>query len=164
MTGPLIQAPARTIEVAVGFYGAVKKDKEHDDLVVDFMMYLSSAEGYGKFLTANLENGGGVNGPPLVYGVELPQKYAVLFEDIEFIGNCQKGHGGALARGAPGDVQESLRDWYQYTQDFFNGRIDVDRWAELHQENVMKYYPVWMSNSRILESDLDNPQNAPSGE
>jgi len=164
MSGPEIQAPARTIEVAVGFYGAVKKDKDHDDMVVDFLMYLSSDEGYGKYLTALLENGGGVAGPPLVYGVELPPKYAQLFEGIEFIGNCQKGYGGTLSRGAPGDVQESLRDWYQYTQDFLNGRINVDEWANQHQANIEKYYPVWMSNSKILESDLDNPQNEPSGE
>jgi hypothetical protein len=66
MEGPEFAAKARTLEVASGFLGAVKKDRAHDDLVVDFMMYLSSVEGYSKFINASLDAGGGVSGPPLV--------------------------------------------------------------------------------------------------
>ena len=164
MDGEGVEADVRTIEVAVGFLGAVKKDKEHDDLVVDFLMYLSSKEGYGKYLTAGLDAGASASGPPLVYGVELPEKYAKLFDGLEFIGNCQKGFGQAMSRGAPGDVQESLRDWYQYTQDFFNGTIDVDAWGEKHQANVEKYFLDSLTAMKIQESDLDNPQNEPTGE
>lgn len=163
MEGPGIEAPARTIEVAVGFLGAVKKDKAHDDLVMDFLMYYSSKDGYSKFMSAALSSDWAPAGPPLVYGVELPSEYAAMFKDLKFIGNCQKGFGQMMARGAPGDVQESLREWYKYTQDFFTGKIDVDQWAKLHKDNILKYFPESLKASKINESDLDNPQNAPTG-
>lgn len=163
MEGPGIEAPARTIEVAIGFIGAVKKDKAHDDLVVDFLMYYSSKDGYSKFMSEALKAGWTPAGPPLVNGVELPPEYASLFKDLKFIGNCQKGQGQMMARGAPGDVQESLRDWYQYTQDFFNGKINVDQWAAKHKENILKYFPQALKAAKINESDLNNPQNAPTG-
>lgn len=163
MEGLGIEAPARTIEVAVGFIGAVKKEKAHDDLVVDFLMYYSSKAGYSKYLSAGLKAGAVPNGPPLVNGVELPAEFASLFENLKFIGNCQKGFGVMLARGAPNDVQESLRDWYKYTQDYFTGTIAIDEWASKHKANIMKYLPDSMKAAKVLESDLENPQNAPSG-
>lgn len=163
MEGPGIEAPARTIEVALGFLGAVKKDKAHDDLVVDFLMYYSSKEGFGKYMSAGLKAGWVPAGPSLVYGVDLPPEYASLFSNIKFIGNVQKGFGQMIARGAPRDVQESLREWYNYTQEFLNGKITVDNWANKHKANVMKYLPDSMKADKISESDLNNPQNAPSG-
>lgn len=163
MEGDEFLAPARTIEVAVGFLGAIKKDKAHDDAVVDFLMYFSSADGYGKYLGAGIANGMTVDGPPLVYGAELPEDIAGLFENLSFIGNCQKGYGQALARGI-GDNQEALRAWYGYTMDYLNGNIDIDTWGTMHQENQMKYFPEMLTASKINMTDLDNPQNAPTGE
>ena len=163
MEGTGIEAKARTVEVAVGFLGAVKKDKAHDDLVIDFLMYYSSKEGFSKFMTAGLNAGKVPNGPPLVYGVQLPEEYASLFENLTLVGNCQKGYGQMIARGAPEDVQESLREWYTYTQDFFTGKITVDDWASKHKTNVYKYFKDSLVAAKINESDLDNPANAPTG-
>jgi hypothetical protein len=164
MEGPGIEAPARTIEVAVGFLGAVKKDKAHDDLVVDFLMYYSSKDGFSKYMSSGLEAGWVPNGPSLVYGVELPPEYASMFENLEFIGNVQKGYGVMMARGAPNDVQESLREWYNYTQEFLTDKITVDEWISKHKENVLKYLPESMKAAKISENDLKNPQNEPTGE
>ncbi|MEN6315092.1 MAG: ABC transporter substrate-binding protein [Clostridiaceae bacterium] len=165
MEGAGIEAPARTIEVAQGFLGAVKKEKAHDDLVVDFFMYLSSKEGYSKYLSGQLKGGGVPNGPSLVYGVELPGEYEAMYKDLKFIGNCQKGCGQLMARGAPCDIQESLREWYGYTQEFFTGKITVDQWGEKHKTNVMKYiFKDSIKAAHINLSDLDNPANAPTGE
>ncbi|WP_195975538.1 ABC transporter substrate-binding protein [Hydrogeniiclostridium mannosilyticum] len=75
MEGEGIEAPARTLEVATGFFGAVKKDKEHDAMVVDFLMYFSSAEGQGIYLNGGLEGGMALNGPSLVYDVEIPGEW-----------------------------------------------------------------------------------------
>lgn len=163
MEGTGIEAKARTIEVAIGYFGAIKKDKSHDDLVVDFLMYLSSKDGYSKYLTAGINNGYAPNGPPLVYGVELPDEYAAMFKDLTFIGNMQKGATYLLARGAPFDIPESTREWYQYTQDYFNGKIDVNLWAQKHKDNVFKYLDQAMKSRGISENDLKNPQNAPTG-
>lgn len=163
MAGSGIEAPARTIEVAVGFLGAVKKDKAHDDLVMDFLMYYSSAQGYSQYMSGGLEAGWTPNGPALVNGVTLPAEYADLFKDLQFIGNCQKGYGQMMARGAPGDVQQSLRDWYDYSQKFLSGKITIEDWAAQHKANVTKYFSDSLAAAKINATDLDNPQNAPTG-
>ena len=163
MEGEGIEAPARTLEVATGFFGAVKKDKEHDAMVVDFLMYFSSAEGQGIYLNAGIENGMAPNGPSLVYDVEIPGEYADLFDGLTFIGNCQKGYGQMMARGAPGDVQNSLREWYDYSQKFLTGQISIDEWASMHKDNIMKYLDDSLAGSKISRADLENPQNEPTG-
>ncbi|HWE64632.1 MAG TPA: extracellular solute-binding protein, partial [Chloroflexota bacterium] len=48
MTGPYVQAPARTIEVAIDFYGVPKKSFAQNKLNVDFLMWFTSPQGYGK--------------------------------------------------------------------------------------------------------------------
>jgi raffinose/stachyose/melibiose transport system substrate-binding protein len=163
MEGEGIEAPARTIEVPIGFLGAIKKDKAHDDLVVDFLMYYSSQEGYGKYMEAGLDNGWIPNGPPIVHGVQLPEEYSNIFNQLEMIGNIQKGGGYFVARGAPFDIQESFREWYQYTGDFMKDQITIDDWAEKQRANVKKYIPDSLKAAGFNESDLDNPQNEPTG-
>lgn len=163
MVGEPFEAPARTIEVAVGFIGAVDKGAVHNEAVVDFLQYYSSPEGYSAFLGTGIDHGMSISGPPLVFGVELPEEYAAMFSNLSFIGNCQKGYGQALARGI-GDNQEALRDWYGYTMDLMLGKIDIDKWAELHQENQMKHLPDVLAANKINPSDLDSPQNEPTGE
>lgn len=140
------------------------KDKKHDDLVADFLMFFSSSEGYGLYMENALTNGWAPAGPSLVYDVMLPEEYYVLYKDIEFIGNSQKGAGNIIARGCPGDVQESLREWYTYTQEFFEGDITVDAWADAHQANIMKYLDDALAASKISRTDLENPGNEPTGE
>ena len=163
MEGAGIEAPARTIEVATGFLSAVKKDPDHDDMVVDFLKYYTSSQGYSLYMNALIENKGVPDGLPLIKGIELEGQLAEMFANIEYIGNCQKGACQALARGI-GDNQEALRAWYGYSMDLLNGKITVDEWAEMHQANQLKYAPDVMASSKISMADLDNPQNEPIGE
>ena len=131
-------------------------------MVVDFLKFYTSAEGYSIFLEALIENGGVPDGLPLVKGVELEGELAEMFANIEYIGNCQKGFCQALARGI-GDNQEALRAWYGYSMDLLNGKITVDEWAEQHRANQLKYAPEVMESSKISMNDLANRQNEPSG-
>ncbi len=162
MEGEGIEAPARTIEVATGFLSAVKKDQAHDDMVVDFLKFYTSSQGYSVFMEALIANGGVPDGLPLIKGIELEGRLGEMFANIEYIGNVQKGYGQALARGI-GDNQEALRAWYGYSMDFLDGKIDVDTWAEMHQANQLKYAPDVMAASDVSMADLDNPQNEPTG-
>ena len=167
MEGEGIEAPARTIEVANGFLGAVKKDKEHDAKVVDFLMFYSSSEGMGTYINAGIEDGLVINGPSLVHDVVLPEEVGVLFEGLEFIGNCQKGSGTMLARGMAstnGDIQESYRQFYDYSYEYLSGKTTIDDWLAAHKANLEQYFPESMEKSGISESDLENPQNAPTGQ
>jgi ABC-type glycerol-3-phosphate transport system substrate-binding protein len=163
MEGPGIEAKARTIEVAMGNLGAIKKDKAHNDLVADFLMYYSSKDGYSRFLSAGLAAGRAVSGPPLVYGVELPPDYQALFANLSFIGNAQKGYGAGLARGI-GDVQEALRAFYDYSYNYLSGRTTVDQWLSSHRATTLQYLDQAMVNSKISRNDLRNPQNAPTNQ
>ena len=153
--------------VANGFLGCVSKDQAHNDLVVDFLMYYSSQEGMSTYLDAGLENGLVPNGMSLVYGVEYPDDIQNAFSSLTFIGNCQKGNGCRLARGLSGvngDIQESYRQFYDYSYRYLNGEINVDEFLAEHKANIMQYLPEALSSSGISEKDLENPQNAPTGE
>ena len=162
MEGEGIEAPARTIEVATGFLSAIKKDADHNDMVVDFLEYYTSGEGFGIYTDALIANGGVPGGLPLVKGVELSGDLAEMFANIEYIGNVQKGYGQALARGV-GDNQEALRAWYTYSMDFLDGKISVDEWAEQHQANQLKYAPEVMKAGKVSMNDLETPENEPTG-
>lgn len=161
MEGEGIEAPARSIEVALGFLGGIKKDKTHDDLVTDFMEYYSSEQGYSKYMSAGLKAGAAPAGPSLVKGVELPAEYADMFKNLKFVGNCQKGNGVLMSRGIA-DVQESLRDWYKSTQDYLTDKITVDDLGNQISQNVSKYFDQALKATKIAPTDLDNPQNAPT--
>ena len=72
-----------------------------------------------------------------------------------------------LARGmagSAGDIQESYRAFYDYSYAFLNGEITVDDWVKKHQQNVDTYLPTAMETSGISDKDLENPQNAPTGQ
>lgn len=167
MEGAGIEADARTIEVAQGFLGCISKDKAHDDLVVDFLMYFSSKDGQSTFLNAAIADEYNVSGPSLVYGVELPANIQAMFDNLTFIGNGQKGFGNKLARGmagSEGDIQESYRQFYDYSYNFLSGNTDVDGWLASHRANVEQYLDEAMKLSGISRTDLENPQNAPTGQ
>lgn len=163
MEGDVFEAKARTIEVATGFLSAIKKDIDHDEMVVDFLKFYTSPEGYSAFIGALIENGGVPDGLPLVKGITLEGELGEMFANIEYIGNIQKGLGQKLARGID-DNQEALRAWYGYTSDFLNGKISIDEWGDMNQENQMKFGLVQMEIAKITMEDLDNPQNEPTGD
>lgn len=161
MVGPEFEAPARSIEVAVGFVGAVKKDQAQNELLIDFLMYFSSPEGFGKYMAGLLADDGTPNGPPLVYGAKLPAEYADLYADMDFVGNCQKGFAQFLARGIGFGVKESIRMWYGYTQEYLTDQISLEELGDNHQKNINKYFPDLLLALNLTEEDLLNPQNQP---
>jgi ABC-type glycerol-3-phosphate transport system substrate-binding protein len=165
--GPGIDAKARTIELPVGFLSAIKKDKAHDDLVIDFLMYYSSKEGMSAFLNAGLANGYNVNGPSLVYGVQLPVDVQAMFDNLTFIGNSDKVFNIAVAwgmQGSGGDIMESFRLFYDYSYSYLLGRTTLDEWLASHKANIFQYLDQAMIQSNISRNDLNNPQNAPTGQ
>ncbi len=163
MEGDGIEGKARTIEVSNGFLGAVSKSQDHDDLVMDFMMYYSSSEGMSVFMDAALEDGFVPSGPSLVYGVTYPDEVQNAFENLTMIGNCQKSYGNSLARGF-NEIPESYRAFYDYCLELLQGKIDVDTFLEKHQANIDENFETGMTNSKITLEDLENPANEPTGE
>ncbi len=162
MEGEGIEAKVRTIEVPTIGMMAMSKSQEHNDLVADFMMYYSSKEGMSKYVTAMLENGGSVDGPSYVYGVQYPEDVADAFENVEYIGNAQKGYLNVFAKGVP-LIDESGREFYNNTYEYFMGNITVDEMLARSQANLEKYLPILMQGLGISEKDIENPANAPVG-
>jgi ABC-type glycerol-3-phosphate transport system substrate-binding protein len=163
MEGAGIEAKARTIEVASGFLGALKKDKAHNDLVVDFLMYHSSKDGQSLFLSTAVDAGYGVSGPSLVYGVALPPDIQAMFDNLSFIGNVQKAYGQMLARGI-GEIQEAYRAFYDYSYNYLSGRTTIDQWLTSHKATTTQYFDQALLSNKMSRTDLGNPQNAPTGQ
>lgn len=167
MEGEGIEAPARTLEVANGFLGCISKNQKHNDLVVDFLMYYSSKDGMSTYLDAGLKHGFVPSGTSLVHGVKYPADIQEAFKSLTFIGNCQKGNGCKISRGlsgANGDIQESYRQFYDYSYKYLSGKINIDEFLADHKANIIQYLPEALSNSNISQNDLKNPQNEPTGE
>ena len=95
--------------------------------------------------------------------MEIPEKYQQMYAQLESVGNCQKAPCQTIARGAANDIQASVREWYTYTKEFFDGTITIDVWAQKHRENVAKYFTDSLAAAGISQSDLEYPQNKPSG-
>lgn len=162
MEGDGIEAKARTIEVPVGFLGGISKSQEHDDLVVDFLMFYSSQEGMSEYVNAALADGFVPNGPSLVYGVQYPDEINAAYEKLTFIGNCQKDFANLLARGI-GESAETYRAFYDYSQEFLRGNISIEDWITKHQKNIMDNLESTALEKGVGLSDLDNPENEPTG-
>lgn len=75
---------------------------------------------------------------------------------------CRKTFNNQLARGI-GESADNFRNFYEYSYDLLTGEIDVDTWAEKHQENIMSHLTDAMAEKGVGESDLANPQNEPTG-
>jgi len=161
MEGEEFLAPARTLEVATGFISAVDKGAEHNEMVMDFLMYFSSAEGYGIYFSTLIENGGGAS-LPLVKGVQVEdERLASMLAGIQYVGNVQKGLGVPMCTGC--GTQESTRSWYDYTSSYLKGEITIDEWADKQKANLEANWAQMLEKSNISEADLDSPQNEPAG-
>ena len=139
MEGPYADAPARTIEVNIGFWGIPKKDQAQNDLEVDFLMFVTSPNGYGIYLRNKLDANnlnGGISGPPVVKNVELPQLYADRFANVNLIGNTEKATAGTYRSRGLNDYQPMIREWVDLAQQYFDGKISVDEFLTKYQASL----------------------------
>lgn len=161
MDGELVDGPVRTINIPVNNLAVIKKDNEQNDLVVDFIMYYTSAEGMNIYLNGTVDAGGFLLGPNLVYDVEYPASYKGAFDAIDpKIGNMEGKITSTFSRGA-GTVAVSNREWYRYTRDYMMDKLDVNAWAAKHQENIEKYFGELLKYEGIKEEDLKHPEIEP---
>ncbi|MCQ6561068.1 ABC transporter substrate-binding protein [Paenibacillus mendelii] len=163
MEGPEVMAPVRTIQIPVGFYGFVAKDAKQTELDVDFMMYLTSPEGYGVYLEA-IQNStdAALSGVPALKDITLPEELGKAFANFEPIGNTEgfNSPGNSLARGL-WDYQPSVQDWVGSIQKYFAGTIDTDKYLTDLQANIDKYFDAALKDRKKELSDLENPERRP---
>ncbi|MFB9275392.1 ABC transporter substrate-binding protein [Cohnella cellulosilytica] len=163
MEGPEVMAPARTIQIPIGFYGFVNKSAEQNELNADFMMYLTSPEGYGVYIKAIQDSDdASIAGAPALKDVTLPPEMAAAFANFEQIGNTEGYYspGNSLARGLM-DYQPSVQDWVGSVQRFFDGQLTTEQYLSELQTNIDKYLEPALKNAKKELSDLDTPERRP---
>jgi len=162
MTGPYVQAPARTIEVAIDFYGVPKKSFAQNKLNVDFLMWFTSPKGYGKFIDSSVNSpNGSLTGPPIIRNVELPANLKERYAKLKFIGNTEKvGTSGVGARGFD-DYQPSVRQWVSLAQQYFSDKLTTAQFAAAEQKNVQDNFENVLAFQKLKDSDLLTPAKKP---
>lgn len=163
MEGEYVQAPARTIQLPIGFYGLVEKDAKQTALSIDFMMYLTSPEGYGVYVKAIQDSkDAALNGPPALNDIVLPEEMAKAFSSFEQIGNIEglQGPSNTIARGVQ-DFQPSVQEYVTLIQQYFADQITVDEYLAKMQEQMLRHLPQAMTSRKLEISDLENPERQP---
>jgi ABC-type glycerol-3-phosphate transport system substrate-binding protein len=168
MEGPEVDAPARTIEVNIGFLSVPKKDQAQNDLEIDFLMYLTSPEGFGTYLENRLDpdnaGSGGINGPPIVKDVVLPADLAEKFAQLKLIGNTEKDTAGAYRSRGVSDYQPSVREWVDLAQQYFAGDLELQPFLDAYQESIDNLFPEILEHLQLTEEDLANPDKKPASQ
>jgi len=168
MEGPEVDAPARTIEVNIGFLSVPKKDQIQNDLEVDFLMFLTSPEGFGIYLENRLDpdNPGstGINGPPIVKDVQLPPDLANKFAQLKLIGNTEKDTAGSYRARGVSDYQPSVREWVDLAQQYFAGDLELQEFLDNYQASIDKLFPEILEQLQLTEDDLAHPEKKPASQ
>jgi ABC-type glycerol-3-phosphate transport system substrate-binding protein len=162
MTGTYVQASARTIEVAIDFYGVPKKSFAQNKLNVDFLMWFTSPIGYGKFIAAAVNSpDGSLVGPPIVHNVVLPPALQERYAKLKFVGNTEKCcTSGVGARGFD-DYQPSVRLWVSLVQQYFANKLTTAQFAAAEQKNIQDNFENVLAFDKLIDSDLLTPAKKP---
>lgn len=166
MEGPNVVAPARTLEGNVGFWSIPTKDQKQNNLEVDFLMYTTSPEGFNLYLENKLDlnNGnGGISGPPMVKGVEIPAAFASQFAQLKPLGQSHNNAGNYRTRGIH-DYQPSVREWVDLAQQFYTDKITLDEFLQSYQASVDRLFPEILDHLKLTPADLDQPEKKPAQE
>lgn len=164
MTGTGVDAPARTIEVNIGFWSVPKKKQAQNDLEVDFLMYLTSPDGYGVYLKNKLDPNnpnGGINGPTAVKNVQLPKDLSDRFAGLRLIGNTEKDVAGSYRSRGVNDYQPTVREWVDLAQKYFSGDLKLDDFLNAYQKSIMTNFNGILENSKLTPDDLKDPSKKP---
>ncbi len=168
MEGDAVDAPARTIEVNIGFLSVPKKDQAQNDLEMDFLMYLTSPDGFGVYLENRLdpENSasGGINGPPIVKDVALPEDVAEKFGQLRLIGNTEKDTAGSYRARGISDYQPSVREWVDLAQQYFAGDLELQEFLDAYQASVDSLFPEILEHLQLTDEDLASPEKKPASQ
>jgi len=154
-------APVRTIEVPIGFLGVVKKDQEQVDLTMDFMKFYASPAGYKVYLDATFKDGKGLNGPPILKGVELEPKLQEKFDALKLLGNVEKNNSMHIMSRGIYDFQPSVREWTGLAQQYFSGKLTVDQFLEDYQASINKNFEGALKSIQLDVEDLKTPEKRP---
>jgi raffinose/stachyose/melibiose transport system substrate-binding protein len=167
MTAPEAKCPwQRTIEWPVGFWSVPKKSAKQNDLEIDFLMFVTSPEGFGIYVQTNMDPNnpqGGLVGPFIVKGVEMPPEMAAKFENLKPVGNTEKTTAGSGFSRGIADYQPMVREWVSLAQQYFTNQIDLDTYIEKYDE-VLRRPDLWkglLEHMQLTDDDMAHPEKKP---
>ncbi len=85
---------------------------------------------------------GGLTGPFIVKGVEMPPEMAAKFENLKPVGNTEKTTAGSGFSRGIGDYQPMVREWVSLAQQYFTDKIDLDTYIAKYDE-VLREPDLW---------------------
>ncbi len=168
MTAPEAKCPwQRTIEWPVGFWGMPVKNQAQNDLELDFMMFVTSPEGYKIYVDNKIDPNnpkGGLTGPFIVKGVEMPPEVAQKFENLKPVGNTEKATAGSFFSRGLWDYQPMVREWVNLAQQYFTDKIDLDTYINKYDEVLRRPDLVkgLLEHAKVTEEDLKTPEKKPA--
>ncbi|MCY0898656.1 MAG: extracellular solute-binding protein [Firmicutes bacterium] len=163
MTGPYVEAPARTISLPIGFLGFVNKNPQQTALDMNFMMWLTSPKGQEIALEAALKSPNGSVTPVAINGVKLPGSLGKEFAELKYIGNSEgKPTTAAMIARGLADYQPSVVAWVALTQKYLSGHMSTKAYAKADEANIQKYFVAALENvGNMTPADLRTPWKAP---
>jgi ABC-type glycerol-3-phosphate transport system substrate-binding protein len=164
MEGAEVDAPARTIEVNIGFWSIPRKDQAQNDLEVDFLMFVTSPQGAGIYLQNRLDPNnphGGINGPLALNDVQLPDELAERFAGLRLIGNTEKDTAGTYRSRGVADYQPTVREWVDLAHQYFLNEMTLDEFLDAYQQSLMNHFDDILDHMNLTPADLDDPSKRP---
>lgn len=167
MTGEGDTAPdadyVRSVGGAYGYYGVVKKDKAHTDLVLDFMMFWGSKQGQDVFNKSMEDNGAFVSGSSLINGVEIPESIFPA-KDIEFPGLCHNNPMGNLFGNMCALNGSAAQSFNYLTRQVFDSSssLTVSKYGDQLAKALKDYMADYIASLGWKENCLENVSKTPN--
>lgn len=165
MTGPLIRFPnVRSIESATGVYASIiDKSAEQTEMVLDFLMFWFSQPGYQAYVDGDLKDpltpgGYSPSGPVMVKGVQIPQQYQELMDNVQMMGNTENGL--FLPHRFP--IENLDKEAMNQLKDALEGKITPEEYAAWLQKAWMDNFEDIVKKAGLTMEDLDNPARDPA--
>jgi ABC-type glycerol-3-phosphate transport system substrate-binding protein len=162
MNDDLVQGPVRGFEGGTPGLSVVTKDKAHNDMVMDFVMFHTTGANYTKYLDAAVKGGGTPSGIIIIKDARMPAPYDTMMGDIKYGDGTVNDWNTQWFRGA-GTVPEFQREHYNYTKDYLEGKIDINTWGQKLEQNFAANLDKILEANHIRKSDLAAPEKGPTG-
>jgi ABC-type glycerol-3-phosphate transport system substrate-binding protein len=161
MRGPLVQSELRPFEGTTGNHlSVVDKGPDHTEMVMDFLMFWVSDEGYTAFLQGEAKaNALTPQGPLLVSGVSYDRQVEDLFAKVRLRGSIPPAYGTFWVLGAGGRSTVDLRNHFVSV---LQGKFDPQDYATRLQRYVESHLDEMMETAGLSADDVANPARRPA--
>ena len=151
----------RSIGGSHGYYGVINKNKEHNDLVVDYLMFWSSLEGQEVYMEKIREQGRYLSGHIMINGVQVDSSIYPA-ADITFPGTCQNlpvaNSFGTLLGSTNVNASQAYR---AACKELFENRVSIEDFCKNVQNIMQTSLPGFIESLGYRDDALLHPELNP---